>query len=197
MNPRLLVVVDMQKDFIDGSLGSPEAVAIVKNVQKKVDEYLQMSENRIIFTRDTHFDDPDLCEYKYTVEGRHLPIKHCIMEEEGWEIQIDFPEDHTNVTVVDKECFGYLPYESLVLDVFGSQYSDKLDEGEIEVEVVGLCTDICVISNAIILKATFPNTEVYVDASCCAGSTPELHKKALDVMRSCHVNIIGEDNESE
>lgn len=193
MKPRLLVVVDTQKDFIDGALGTKEAVAIVKNVQKKFDDYFQNSQNRFIFTKDTHIDE----EYFDSIEGKHLPVKHCILDTEGHNIAIKYLGAHPNVFTVEKYNFGYMNYENSIEDFFGTEILKSLDVGDMEIELVGLCTDICVISNALILKATFPNTEVYVDASCCAGVTPELHKEALDVMRSCHVNIIGEENESE
>lgn len=165
---KTLIVVDMQKDFIDGSLGTKEAVAIVDNVKKKIAEY-QASGDEIIFTRDTHQTD-----YLNTNEGKHLPVEHCIEGTEGWAIwnDLEVPE----ATYINKPTFGYLNWRDYQLE---------------EVELVGLCTDICVVSNALIIKAMYPEIKVSVDASCCAGVTPESHKAALTTMKMCQVEVIG------
>lgn len=172
---RTLIVVDVQNDFVTGALGTPEAVAIIPNVKKKIEEYINAG-NRVIFTRDTHDK-----EYLNTNEGKHLPVEHCIIGTKGWDIvkEIDVP-DYDNVQYINKYAFG-----------FNKWYANQFKEGE-TIELVGLCTDICVVSNALILKATFPSLDIEVDASCCAGVTPETHKAALDTMRMCQIKITGE-----
>ncbi len=166
---KTLIVVDMQNDFIDGSLGTKEAQAIVDNVKAKIRTY-QENGDEIIFTRDTHTKD-----YLDTNEGRNLPVEHCIEGTEGWKIAegLEVP----GATYINKPAFGWLKWDTFDLE---------------EVELVGLCTDICVVSNALIIKAAFPEINVTVDASCCAGVTPETHKAALETMRMCQVRIIGE-----
>ena len=167
---RTLIVVDMQKDFIDGALGTKEAVAIVENVKKKIAEY-QKNGDEIIFTRDTHQSD-----YLTTNEGKNLPVEHCIEGTDGWKIQegLEVP----GAIYIDKPTFGYMDWKSYNLE---------------EVEMVGLCTDICVVSNALIIKATYPEIQVSVDASCCAGVTPESHNNALEAMKMCQVKVTGEE----
>lgn len=164
---RTLIVVDMQKDFVDGALGTKEAVAIVENVRNKIQEYYKNGD-RIIFTRDTHYDD-----YLETNEGKHLPVKHCVKDSEGWQIVegLEVP----NSVYIDKPTFGYTEWSKIELDN--------------EIEIIGLCTDICVVSNALIIKALYPEAEVSVDSSCCAGVTPETHKAALETMKMCQVNV--------
>lgn len=165
---KTLIVVDMQKDFIDGALGSKEAVAIVENVKRKIAEYVENGDE-IIFTRDTHQSN-----YMETNEGKNLPVEHCIEGTEGWMIQKDL--EVPNAIYIDKPTFGYLGWKDYNLE---------------QVEMVGLCTDICVVSNALIIKATFPEIEVSVDASCCAGVTPESHEAALTTMKMCQVKVTG------
>lgn len=167
---KTLIVVDMQKDFIDGALGTKEAVAIVENVKKKINEY-QQNGDEIIFTRDTHQSN-----YLSTNEGKNLPVEHCIEGTEGWKIQegLEVP----GAIYIDKPTFGYLNWKDYNLE---------------EVEMVGLCTDICVVSNALIIKATYPEIQVSVDASCCAGVTPESHIAALTTMKMCQVKVTGEE----
>ncbi len=164
---RTLIVVDMQKDFIDGALGTKEAVAIVENVKKKIAEY-QANGDEIIFTRDTHQAD-----YLHTNEGKYLPVEHCIEGTMGWNIWegLEVP----NAIYVNKPTFGYLNWADYHLE---------------EVELVGLCTDICVVSNALIIKAIYPEIKVTVDTSCCAGVTPESHKAAITTMKMCQVEVI-------
>ena len=166
---KTLIVIDMQKDFIDGALGTKEAVAIVENVKKKIAEY-QENGDEIIFTRDTHQKD-----YLNTNEGRYLPVEHCIEGTDGWQIQqgLEVPE----AIYINKPTFGYLNWKEYNLE---------------EVEIIGLCTDICVVSNALIIKATYPEIKVTVDASCCAGVTPESHTAALTTMKMCQVEVIHE-----
>ena len=166
---KYLIVVDMQNDFISGSLGSNMAKAIVDNVVEKVKNF----EGEIIFTRDTHAD----C-YLDTMEGKNLPVVHCIKGTDGWQI-----------------CPELLPYAENVIDkvTFGSVDLPHIiaKSGEIEsIELCGLCTDICVISNAMILKATFPEVKILVDSSCCAGVTLESHNNALSAMKMTQIEII-------
>jgi len=179
---KLLFVIDMQNDFIDGVLGSPEAQAIVPKVAKKI-----KNADNVIFTYDTHNKD-----YLQTEEGKHLPIPHCIKGTEGWELNpIIFNTSPDGIVqhvfLFRKETFGY-PW-NLVEDF---NYEDfTLDPRDVtEVEIVGLDTDFCVLANAMTLKAVFPNIPITIDASCCAGSTPEWHEKALDMLEHCHFNII-------
>ena len=166
---RTLIVVDMQNDFIDGALGTKEAQAIVKELDKKIEEYNARGD-MIIFTRDTH---PDF--YLETNEGKHLPIKHCIEGTYGWMITDEL--DSSECRCMNKYSFGYPLWKYFDLE---------------EIELVGLCTDICVVSNALILKAHFPGSNITVDASCCAGVTPESHQAALTTMKMCQINVIGE-----
>lgn len=174
---KTLIVIDMQNDFIDGALGTPEAVAIVPKVKKKIEEYISRGDN-VLFTKDTHYSD-----YLQTQEGRKLPVEHCIVGTPGWEINNELTvhaRPFDNAYCVNKHTFGYDSWYLWEDELFG------------EVELVGLCTDICVVSNALILKATFPEIEITVDASCCAGTTPENHKAALQVMKCCQINVVGE-----
>lgn len=164
---KTLIVVDMQKDFIDGALGTKEAVAIVENVRKKIAKY-QANGDEIIFTRDTH--QPNYLE---TNEGKHLPVEHCIEGTEGWQIGEGLEVE--GAIYIDKPSFGFMNWKDYDLE---------------EVEIMGLCTDICVVSNALIIKATYPEIRVSVDASCCAGVTPESHEAALTTMKMCQVEVI-------
>lgn len=176
---KTLIVVDMQNDFIDGALGTPEAQAIVPKVKKKIEEYRNREGDEIIFTRDTHN-----AEYLNTQEGRHLPVVHCVRGTHGWEIHDELKPninpDSFNEGFANKTTFGDLRLGKCI-----KPYTRQI-------ELVGLCTDICVISNAMILKATFPEIPIVVDASCCAGVTPESHKNALEAMKMCQIKIIGE-----
>ena len=174
---KVLVVVDMQKDFVDGALGSKEALSIVPNVSKKIKEY-QKEDALIIFTRDTHFDN-----YLETQEGKKLPVAHCIKDTLGWEI---VPElDTTNSLIIDKLSFGSTDLPKLIKDEL-----DKKATSLESIELVGLCTDICVISNALYLKANFIETPIYVDEACCAGVSKESHQNALEAMKMCQINIM-------
>lgn len=166
---KTLIVVDMQNDFITGSLGTKEAQDIVQKVKNKIAEY-QKRGDEIIFTRDTHQTD-----YLNTPEGKKLPVEHCIEGTEGWQIADGLEVD--GAVYIDKPTFGWM------------HWNDRTFE---EIEMVGLCTDICVVSNALILKATFPEVEITVDASCCAGVTPATHNAALETMKMCQINVISE-----
>lgn len=165
---KTLIVVDMQNDFINGALGTEEAVAIVENVKKKIAKY-QEAGDEVIFTRDTHQDN-----YLDTNEGKYLPVPHCIEGTEGWQIPEDIVVE--GAIFLNKPSFGYLDWKQYHLE---------------EVELIGLCTDICVVSNALIIKALYPEIKVSVDASCCAGVTPESHQAALTTMKMCQVEVTG------
>ena len=170
-----LIVVDMQKDFVDGALGTPEAQAIVEKVADKILGF----EGQIFATLDTHREN-----YLTTAEGKKLPVKHCIKGTPGWVLN-----DSVAAALEQK---GYTPVEKLT---FGSVLLPRLlyqaAAGEnFTVELVGLCTDICVVSNALLLKALFPEAEISVDASCCAGVTPESHEAALLTMKMCQIDVI-------
>ena len=169
---KLLIVVDMQNDFIDGALGSKEAVAIVPYVKEKIERF----DGKVFFTRDTHFDD-----YMTTQEGKNLPVPHCVQNTAGWEIRAEL-DALRKTDAIDKITFG-------------SKDLVRVIEQEKDVEsitFVGLCTDICVISNAMLTKAFFPEIPLIVDAKGCAGVTPESHKNALNAMKMCQVEILGE-----
>lgn len=172
---KLLIVVDMQNDFIDGALGTKEAVVIVDKVKDKIFEY-KCNYNPIIFTRDTHKKS-----YLDTQEGKNLPVEHCIYGTHGWEITDELDTDSSEV--INKESFG---------SIYLAEYIEHKYPTVGEIEFIGLCTDICVISNAMILKAKFPETLITVDASCCAGVTPESHRNALAAMKMCQINVINE-----
>lgn len=166
---KYLIVVDMQVDFITGSLGSKLAEAIVPNVVEKVKNY----DGKVIFTRDTHF-----AEYMKTQEGRKLPVEHCIKDTAGWEI-CDELKPYVE-KVIDKITFGSVDLPNIIKD-FGEEIE--------EIELCGLCTDICVISNAMILKATFPEVKIVVDGNCCAGVTVESHQTALNAMKAVQIEV--------
>lgn len=175
---KLLIVVDMQNDFITGALGSQQAEAIVAAVQVKVADYRQNHEE-IIYTRDTHDTD-----YLTTQEGQQLPVAHCILGTPGHEITPAL--DTEGCEIFDKTSFGSLALAAKIAQT-GKEYD--------EIELCGLCSDICVVSNALILKAQFPETKVTVDATCCAGVSAESHQAALLTMKTCQVNVINEEEE--
>ena len=182
MAKRLVVVVDMQKDFIDGVLGSAEAVKIVDNCVKRL-EKAKADGDIVIFTRDTHGDD-----YMQTEEGKNLPIPHCIKRTDGWNIDPRLSGICDGASYIDKDAFGS---RSLGLLAF-----DMCKLGDIDsIELFGLCTDICVISNAFLVKAFCPNIPIYVDAACSAGVTPESHDNAIRAMESCQIHILNKGNE--
>ena len=184
---KVLIVVDMQNDFINGSLGTKEAVAIVPNVKKKIEEY-RANDDAIVFTRDTHFAD-----YLDTNEGKHLPLEHCVENTHGRQIKDELMEAAGHPWIIDKYTFGYKFWDSMLAKRSDSDGWEWLKLREVsEIELVGLCTDICVVSNALIIKALFPEAQITVDASCCAGVTPETHRAALITMKMCQINVIGE-----
>ena len=171
----VLVVVDMQNDFIDGALGTKEAVAIVPKVKEKIESF----EGTVLFTRDTHTQ-----EYLETQEGRNLPVPHCIKGTIGWQIRAEL-DVLRKTPAIDKVTFGssFLPEKLLSLNAVEPIES---------ITFIGLCTDICVISNVMVTKAFMPEVTVIVDAACCAGVSPETHKNALEAMKVCQVKVENE-----
>ena len=171
---KMLIVIDMQNDFIDAALGTPEAVAIVDTVKEKIRSYPAID---VIATMDTHSEN-----YMNTQEGKYLPVPHCIKGTDGWQIYSEIQSLLGNATIYEKPTFGSV------------QMAEELrmlsESEEIEIELVGLCTDICVVSNALLLKAYMPEVKITVDAACCAGVTPEKHQAALETMRSCQIQVI-------
>lgn len=166
---KVLIVIDMQNDFVDGALANPQAQAIVDGIVKRIDEF----DGDVIATRDTHAEN-----YLNTTEGKHLPVPHCIRGTDGWEIvpAIRDALQRKNAKVLDKPTFGYLNWELL-------QAYD-------EAEMVGTCTDICVVSNALIIKALHPDLSLTVRKELCAGTTQENHDNAISVMACCQVKIV-------
>ncbi len=168
----VLIVVDMQNDFINGSLGTPEAVAIVPNVVEKIKNF----NGDIIFTRDSHEED-----YLETQEGKNLPVEHCIKNTNGWNIHNEISNLVKGI-IIDKVTFGS---DKLVKLLVEKNEQEKIDS----ITLVGLCTDICVISNALSIKTFLPETSIIVDASCCAGVSKKSHLRALEAMRACQIEI--------
>lgn len=170
---KVLVVVDMQNDFVSGALGTKEAVGIVDKVAAKIESF----EGRIFATLDTHHQD-----YLDTAEGKKLPVPHCLKDSDGWLLneKIMYALSEKNYRTIEKETFGSIR--------LAEEIGRILEEREVQVELVGLCTDICVVSNALLLKAYFPEMPVSVDASCCAGVTPGSHEAALETMRMCQID---------
>ena len=172
----ILIVVDMQNDFVDGSLGTKEAQEIVKNVVAKIEGF----EGKIFATYDTHFEN-----YLETSEGKKLPVEHCIKGTPGWELNADVEAAlaaKEDVTKIEKLTFGSVDLPGEIASYVG--------DDEFTVELIGLCTDICVVSNALITKANYPEVKISVDSSCCAGVTPETHDAALTTMKMCQIDVI-------
>lgn len=171
---KILVVVDMQNDFIDGALGTAEAKKIVNRVIDKIHNY---AGDCIYATRDTHGEN-----YLETSEGKYLPVKHCIKGTEGWEIRKEVALAMPEAVIVDKPTFGS--------EELAQRLQEENNREKIEIELAGLCTDICVVTNALLLKTRLPEVKISVDASCCAGVTPESHKAALLTMKMCQIDIL-------
>lgn len=169
---KVLIVVDMQNDFIDGALGSKMAEAIVDRVARRINEF----DGRVIFTRDTHTE-----AYIQTQEGRRLPVPHCIKDSDGWQISEKLPIPDGAV-FIDKPTFGSTELGRLLSDMEREEHID-------EIELCGLCTDICVISNAFIAKATLPEARIAVNSAACAGVSEESHNTALAAMRACQIDV--------
>ena len=169
---KILVVVDMQNDFIDGALGTAEAVAIVPKVAEKIKNF----DGTVLYTRDTHEE-----KYMETQEGKNLPVPHCIRDTEGWQIRAELQQ--AGAEVVDKPTFGSRALAEKLVEM-------NREEAIESITLIGLCTDICVISNAFVIKAFLPETPIIVDAACCAGVTPESHARALEAMKVCQIAVV-------
>ena len=169
---KYLIVVDMQNDFIDGTLGTPEAVAILPYVKERIESF----DGKVLFTRDTHFED-----YESTQEGKNLPVRHCIKDTDGWQIH-PLLEPLRKTPAIDKITFGSKDLVEIL------SHEKKIES----ITFLGLCTDICVISNAMLVKAFYPEIPLYVDAKGCAGVTPESHKNALAAMKTCQINVLND-----
>ena len=169
---KILVVVDMQNDFIDGALGTAEAVAIVPKVAEKIKNF----DGTVIYTRDTHEEN-----YMETQEGKNLPVPHCIRGTEGWQIRTELQQ--AGAEVVDKPTFGSRILAEKLVEM-------NREEAIESITLIGLCTDICVISNAFVIKAFLPETPIIVDAACCAGVTPKSHERALEAMKVCQIAVV-------
>lgn len=170
---RILLVIDMQNDFISGSLGTGEARSIVERVAAEIRKYPRED---ILATRDTHPAD-----YLQTQEGKNLPVPHCILDTWGWQLQETIAQALRGAEIVDKPTFGSV--------VLAQKLTEMAAQEPLDITLVGLCTDICVISNALLVKAYLPETPVHVLAQCCAGVTPQSHEQALAVMRMCQVDV--------
>ena len=172
---KFLIVVDMQNDFVDGALGTKEAQQIVDKVVNKIENF----NGEIFATLDTHYED-----YLSTQEGKKLPVTHCVKGTNGWQInkKVQSALDKKGFTKVEKITFGSVDLPAII--------KEKAKEEDFLVEIIGICTDICVVSNAMIIKATFPEIEITVDSSCCAGVTPASHQEALNTMKMCQINVI-------
>lgn len=170
-----LVVVDIQNDFVNGALGTKEAVDIIDSCVNKIKNF----DGEIIVTYDTHSEN-----YLNTKEGEKLPVVHCVKGTVGWELneKVSKALENKNYTVVEKPTFGSVELPDVIKNSAG--------ENDFDITLIGLCTDICVVSNALILKANFLSSEIYVDSSCCAGVSVATHNAALDTMRCCQINVI-------
>ena len=188
---KILIVIDVQKDFVDGSLGTPEAQAIVPRIEEKI---RNGGYDKVLYTFDTHY----LPEYWESSEGKKLPVDHCIKGTPGWCSALS--TNKGKESIIEKDTFGYLRWNSYIYYINRNSIKRKPwgeeDDTDIivteSIDLVGLCTDICVVTNALILKTYYPEIPITVDASCCAGTTPEAHKAALAVMKSCQIDVINE-----
>jgi nicotinamidase/pyrazinamidase len=187
---KILIVVDMQNDFIDGALGTPEAVAIVPKVIKKIQNF----NGSVLFTQDTHEED-----YLETQEGMNLPVLHCLRGTKGWKLEkgisllADQLVKNSGSKIFQKDTFASKELaQHLEKEAKTEIAAAVLGERAVDIEIVGLCTDICVISNALMIKGFLPEVRITVDASCCAGVTPKSHRNALDAMKACQIQITNE-----
>ncbi|MCL2376453.1 MAG: cysteine hydrolase [Defluviitaleaceae bacterium] len=181
---KILIVVDMQKDFIDGALGTAEGVAIVDKVAARI---AAGCGELVLFTQDTHDED-----YLNTPEGKRLPVTHCIEGTDGWQINPSIKaawKNHPNTIIIpqlDENTFKKPVFGSVDLVEFLKARQNEIDS----IEILGICTDICVVSNALMIKNTLPHIDIAVNAACCAGVTPQSHQEALNVMKMCHIDIL-------
>lgn len=178
---KVLIVVDMQNDFIDGALGTKEAEEILPKVVEKIKNF----DGQILYTRDTHEEN-----YMDTQEGKYLPVPHCVRGTSGWQLNPQIEALRSGGSV-DKPTFGSVELGKLLKEQEENLKADG-KSGIESITLIGLCTDICVISNALLIKAFLPEIPIFVDAACCAGVTPESHKNALEAMKVCQIQVIGE-----
>ena len=169
-----LIAVDLQKDFVDGALGTAEAAEMIPRAAEKIASF----DGEIFVTMDTHGED-----YLSTAEGRKLPVPHCVRGTEGWALNPEIQSALSGCPAVEKPTFGSVRLPGIIRAL-------TEDDSPLAIELIGLCTDICVVSNALLLKAHFPDASIRVNAACCAGVTPEKHEAALEVMRSCQIDVI-------
>lgn len=173
---KVLLVIDMQKDFVTGALANEEAQKIIGNIKDKIESY-KAAGNPVFFTRDTHSEN-----YLETQEGKLLPVTHCIKGSDGWQIIDELAQDSDDENTLNKPSFGCLALPEWLSEKMKGQEPS-------EIELCGVCTDICVISNAMILKAAYPEVPVTVEGCCCAGVTPETHENALEAMKVCQILV--------
>jgi nicotinamidase-related amidase len=192
MSKKFLFVIDMQNDFIDGSLGSDDAKRIVPNVVKLIQNWDNDKDNVIWYTYDTHYEHDALTISKYenTLEGKMLPIKHCIENTPGWQINEYVMNEIEKRNSIYDRAFRKFTFGSWYMIEEASKYLWENPESDDSIYILGLCTDICVISNALLLRAKFPNLKIYVHENCCAGTSKEAHDAAIKVMKSCQIEII-------
>ena len=184
---KILIVVDVQVDFITGCLGSLEAQKIMPNIVEKVAKY-RKNGDKVLFTLDTHFKN----SYLETQEGKNLPIEHCLIYTEGHKLMPELGDVTASDRILKVNRFGSPQLAVRVRELEQEHFNEVPIEEPLELELIGVCTDICVISNAMVLKSTLPEAIITVDASCCAGVTPERHKIALEAMKACQIKIINE-----
>lgn len=192
MGKKFLFVIDMQNDFIDGSLGSDDAKRIVPNVVKLIQNWGNDKENRIWYTYDTHYEHDTLVTPKYetTLEGKMLPVTHCIVKTPGWQLNEYVADEIVKRNSIYDRTFQKNTFGSLDMINEASMYLWENVKSDDEIHVCGLCTDICVVSNALLLRAKFPNLHIYVHENCCAGTSKEAHDAAIKVMKSCQIEVI-------
>lgn len=186
---RVLVIIDCQVDFVSGSLGSTTAQSIIPHMKSRIKDYADSGDTLILFTKDTHDEN-----YDKTLEGTRLPVSHCVRDTKGWSIVKEISslaDGYSNFLLYSDE---EIIHSRILKDTFGSvklaEVLKKYEEDITDITFMGFCTDICVISNVLLVKAYMPNTRIIVDASCCAGTTSDKHLAALEVMKSCHIDVI-------
>ena len=192
MSKKFLFVIDMQNDFIDGSLGSDDAKRIVPNVVKLIQNWGNDKENAIWYTYDTHYEHETLTipKYENTLEGKMLPVKHCIVKTPGYQINEYIMDELEKRHSIYDRAFHKFTFGSLDMVIEASMYLLDNPKSDDEIHVCGLCTDICVVSNALLLRAKFPNLRIYIHENCCAGTSKEAHDAAITVMKSCQIEVI-------
>jgi nicotinamidase-related amidase len=180
---KILFVIDMQNDFITGPLGTPEAEDIVNGVSEKIISCIGKSDHYVVMTQDTHDKD-----YSYTLEGMKLEVPHCIKGTEGWQIPSKLIQSDNQI-ILEKDTFGCAKFAALTFSNPGGDPT-PIQPFRDHLEIIGVCTDICVITNALLLRTLYPNTPIRCDAALCAGTTPEKHKEALSIMESCQIEVV-------